>query len=129
MDEDQLLSLRRAMYSGDPASMVTAVRDHGFVPSVQLVGDVLLQAVRADASGSRDLAGRCAAFLDARGWEGDPELADALRGTGAGKDVLLDYPAERAEWFAFSDDRRRGRARAWLADAGYRAVFRSMGFE
>ena len=232
MDEDRLLSLRRAMYSGDPASMVTAVIEHGFVPSVQLAGDVVRQALSADAAGSQDLADRCASFLVERGWEGDPELADALRGTGTGlngqplvdlpidledlyeilegdplygggrvdlrtgevwpqstfdegtledddededpdrwlsvwcegssdgyrdmadfadsctdqllldklnvalngrgafrrfRDVLLDHPAERADWFAFSDDRRRGRARAWLADAGYRAVFRPIG--
>jgi hypothetical protein len=37
------------------------------------------------------------------------------------KRVLIDWPEDREKWFAFSDDRRRGRARAWLANAGYRA--------
>jgi hypothetical protein len=51
-------------------------------------------------------------------------LLIALDGRGAFgrfKRVLNDWPQDRQEWFMFSDDRRRGRARAWLADAGYRA--------
>lgn len=50
------------------------------------------------------------------------KLDVALDGRGAFrrfKDVLFDWPDDRAEWFAFSEDRSRGRARAWLADAGY----------
>lgn len=63
----------------------------------------------------------------------DPRLVGmldvALDGAGAFrrfKNVLLDWPHDRDEWFAFSDDRRRGRARAWLAEAGYRATFRPL---
>ena len=59
----------------------------------------------------------------------DPGRADrldiALQGRGAFrrfKDVLARWPAELDRWFAFADDRQRGRARAWLAEAGYRAV-------
>lgn len=231
MDEDRLRGLRQAIHSGDPAAMVEAVEHHGLRPSVQLAGEVMLVALRADAAGAGDLAGRLATALDERGWDGDLELATALRAATTGrdeqglrdlavdldeladalegdpeyngghldlrsgeiwpksvadgdgwddpldldlddserwlsvwpqgsrdgyqdmvqfaetctdavlcgkldvaldgrgafrrfKDVLLDYPDERAEWFSFSDDRRRGRARAWLAAAGYRAVFR-----
>jgi hypothetical protein len=58
----------------------------------------------------------------------DPGLVNrlevALDGRGAFgrfKHVLADWPEDRQDWFAFSDDRRRGRARARLADAGYRA--------
>jgi len=50
-------------------------------------------------------------------------LQIALDGRGAFrrfKNVLSDWPEDREDWFAFSEDRRRGRARAWLADAGYR---------
>jgi hypothetical protein len=36
------------------------------------------------------------------------------------KDVLMERPDDRADWYAFSAERRRGRARAWLTDAGYR---------
>ena len=53
------------------------------------------------------------------------QLDRALEGRGAFrrfKGVLHDWPDHREDWFVFSDDRRRGRARAWLADAGYRAA-------
>lgn len=56
----------------------------------------------------------------------DPERADrleiAITGRGAFrrfKDVLARWPGELERWYAFSADRQRGRARAWLADAGY----------
>jgi hypothetical protein len=62
----------------------------------------------------------------------DPGLVNrlevALDGRGAFgrfKRVLADWREHRQDWFAFSDDRRRGRARAWLADAGYRERIRS----
>jgi uncharacterized protein UPF0158 len=35
------------------------------------------------------------------------------------EDVLAEWPGEREHWHAFADDRRRGRARSWLAAAGY----------
>jgi hypothetical protein len=57
----------------------------------------------------------------------DKQLADllevALDGRGAFrrfKDVLAREPDELQRWFTFSEDRRRGRARAWLAGCGYR---------
>jgi hypothetical protein len=50
------------------------------------------------------------------------ELALHWRGAfGRFKHVLANWPADRQDWFAFSDDRRRGRARAWLGDADNRA--------
>jgi len=56
----------------------------------------------------------------------DPGRADrleiALQGKGAFrrfKDVLARWPGELERWFGFSDDRKRGRARAWLAEEGY----------
>jgi Uncharacterised protein family (UPF0158) len=59
----------------------------------------------------------------------DPDWADrlsiAIQGRGAFrrfKDVLSRRPEELDEWFAFSEERQRGRARAWLADAGYRVT-------
>jgi hypothetical protein len=51
-------------------------------------------------------------------------VARSIDGRGAFgrfQHVLTDWPQDRQDWFAFSDDRRRGRARAWHADAGYRA--------
>jgi uncharacterized protein UPF0158 len=55
-------------------------------------------------------------------------LDRALEGRGAFrrfKDVLFDWPNDREDWFVFSEERRRGRAREWLADAGYRPAVRS----
>jgi hypothetical protein len=57
----------------------------------------------------------------------DPHLREllevALDGKGAFrrfKDVLARFPEQREAWFAFSEERTRGRARAWLAGHGYR---------
>jgi hypothetical protein len=54
------------------------------------------------------------------------ELLDvALDGKGAFrrfKDVIYRYPDERERWHRFSNDRTRGRARAWLAAEGYRSA-------
>jgi hypothetical protein len=49
-------------------------------------------------------------------------LAIAIEGRGAFrrfKDVLSRWPEEFGRWYAFSEERQRGRARAWLTDAGY----------
>ncbi|TQC46084.1 hypothetical protein EEB14_28205 [Rhodococcus sp. WS4] len=58
----------------------------------------------------------------------DPAVADrldiAISGRGAFrrfKDVLSRWPDEFHRYWLFSDERRRGRARGWLADEGYRA--------
>ena len=57
----------------------------------------------------------------------DPGKADrltiAIEGRGAFrrfKGVLDRWPEDLTRWHAFSDDRRRGRARAWLTSEGYR---------
>jgi hypothetical protein len=59
----------------------------------------------------------------------DADRADrldiAIQGRGAFgrfKDVLGRWPGELERWYAFSEERQRGRARAWLARAGYRVV-------
>jgi hypothetical protein len=56
----------------------------------------------------------------------DPEVTDrlsiAISGRGAFRrfrDTLSRWPDLFTRWQAFSDDRQRGRARAWLADEGY----------
>lgn len=52
-------------------------------------------------------------------------LARSIRGRGAFrrfKDTLADSPDQLERWHAFSDDRHRGRARAWLAAHGYTPV-------
>jgi hypothetical protein len=52
-------------------------------------------------------------------------LGIAIEGRGAFrrfKDVLSRWPGEMDRWLAFSDERKRGRAREWLAAAGYRVA-------
>lgn len=52
-------------------------------------------------------------------------LEIALEGRGAFRrfrDVLDRWPEEVDRWRPFSDERRTGRARAWLVDAGYQVV-------
>ena len=52
-------------------------------------------------------------------------LAVAIRGRGAFrrfKDELARWPGEVERWHAFSEERQRGRARSWLAAAGYRVL-------
>lgn len=56
----------------------------------------------------------------------DPDQGDrlqiAITGRGAFrrfKDVIARWPDLAEMWFAFAEDRTRGRARAWLAEAGY----------
>jgi Uncharacterised protein family (UPF0158) len=58
----------------------------------------------------------------------DADVADrlsiAISGRGAFrrfKDTLSRWPDLMSRWFAFSEDRQRGRARAWLSDEGYAA--------
>ncbi len=49
-------------------------------------------------------------------------LSIAISGRGAFrrfKDVLERWPDEREAWYVYSAERQRGRARAWLAAAGY----------
>ena len=49
-------------------------------------------------------------------------LGIAIEGRGAFrrfKDVLARWPGELDRWYGYADDRQRGRARAWLAEAGY----------
>jgi hypothetical protein len=52
-------------------------------------------------------------------------LAIAIRGRGAFrrfKDELARWPGELERWHAVSEERQRGRARSWLAAAGYRVL-------
>jgi len=52
-------------------------------------------------------------------------LAISIGGRGAFRrftDELARWPGELERWHALSEERQRGRARAWLAAAGYRAV-------
>ncbi len=76
-----------------------------------------------DPQGSRDGYRDMELFIDT---VDDPGFADrlavAISGRGAFrrfKGVLSSVPDAADRWYAFSDDRRRGRARSWLAAQGY----------
>jgi hypothetical protein len=54
------------------------------------------------------------------------EIAIARRGAFRRfKDVLAHWPGELERWHLFSEERGRGRARAWLAGEGYRPAIRA----
>jgi hypothetical protein len=87
-----------------------------------------LEVPREGSSGGY---GDMIAFIDTLS---DPRLVerleDAIRGRGAFRrfrDVLSRFPDEFTRWHVFSDERQRGRARAWLADEGYCVAPRSAG--
>ena len=74
--------------------------------------------------GSRKSYRDMQAFIDTVSDAGRADrLGIAIEGRGAFgrfKDVLRRWPEDLQRWYAFSEERQRGRARAWLADAGYR---------
>jgi hypothetical protein len=54
-------------------------------------------------------------------------LSAAISGRGGFrrfKDVLARWPGELERWYVFSDESQRGRARLWLATAGYAPALR-----
>lgn len=73
--------------------------------------------------GSRDAYRDMEHFIEALEDEDRADrLSIAITGRGAFrrfKDVLSRWPDELERWHTFSDERQRGRARAWLAGAGY----------
>lgn len=84
-------------------------------------------AVRGE--GSRDGYRDMQAFIDTVDDADRAEkLTISITGRGAFrrfKDTLAHWPGELERWHTFAGERQRGRARAWLADAGYAAVPRS----
>jgi Uncharacterised protein family (UPF0158) len=73
-------------------------------------------------AGHRDMVDFAATVADV-GLAGRLDIALNGRGAfGRFKDVLARQPGELERWFIFSEDRRRGRARAWLARHGLKPV-------
>ena len=141
---EERISLRVKVPAGDGTAVMEMTGPVVPENGQQAFGDWVLAALEQHAVGATQAAGRMVAALRERSWEGDDVLADqleALLGSGvipdlralrvdldelAGrgafrrfKDVLARWPGELERWHAFSAERQRGRARAWLADAGY----------
>ena len=103
--DERRISLRVKITAEDGTAVMEmtgpAVPENG----LQAFGDWVLAALDQHADGAAEAARRVVTALRERDWEGD--------------DVLARWPGELDRWCAFSAERQRGRARAWLADAGY----------
>jgi len=71
--------LRVAVGAGDAIAVVGVVASDLPEDGLQVAGDGLLFAVSRGAPHAVELARRCAQALDERSWDGDAELATALR--------------------------------------------------
>ncbi len=82
--------------------------------------------VSVDGEGSREGYHDMELFIASVEDPGRAErLAIAIKGRGAFrrfKDELARWPGELERWHALAEERQRGRARSWLAAAGYRAL-------
>lgn len=81
-----------------------------------------------ESMGSKDGYGDMEVFIATVSDHRRREMLEvAITGRGAFrrfKDVLARWPGELDRWYLFSEERCRGRARAWLADEGYRPAAR-----
>ena len=84
-------ALRGATYRADIPEVVRLVEERPWPEEVlQLIGDAVLVALTSGSSSAPGLARACMARLQARGWEGDDDLATALMaGLGDGPHPLL----------------------------------------
>jgi len=106
---------------------MTAIEGQPDLDVLQYVGDGLRLALAQGVTGAARRAGEHIVAPRNRDLDGDEDLADrldrALGGRGPFrrfKDELADVPDELARFQRFTDDRRRGRARQWLAESGLR---------
>ncbi|MFW0794669.1 UPF0158 family protein [Gordonia sp. CPCC 205515] len=85
--------------------------------------------LNVDCAGSRQGFRDMTLFIESLADEALAEkLRIAINGRGAFRrfrDVLWDTP-ESMQWQVFSDERKRGRAREWLAGAGYRPSIKNL---
>jgi Uncharacterised protein family (UPF0158) len=125
VDLDMLSEFLEGDPSGDAGRLSLRT---GEIWSIQYGEDPVDEAedewIRIDQHGSSEAHRDMVDFSAAISYPELSRLLDvALGGRGAFrrfKDVLVEYPDERERWFAFSDQRRLGRALEWLAELGYR---------
>lgn len=104
-----------------PAAVIEYARDSGDLDEDDDEDDERWLWVPCEGSraGYRDMELYTALLDDA---DLAARLERALIGRGVFrrfKDVLAESPTDLQRWYAFSDERQRGRARAWLATEGY----------
>ena len=75
---DSRSELRGAVFRGDHETLIALLQANWVDDALQLAGDGLVAAVRAECAGAAELARRCAASLRERDWDGDAELASSL---------------------------------------------------
>lgn len=136
------MKLREAMYGGNPAGVIAVLADRDLrtgevlprgVTDAFEVGEDAAVDIEEDPDrwlyvpclgsrdGWRDMADFCERVTDARTRQ---RLERALEGRGAFR-RFKDAAHEAGylnRWYVFSAERGRGRARAWLANQGIRAV-------
>ena len=105
-----------------PASAIEYALDGGTDDVARLVEPDRWLTIHPEGS---DEAYRDMALFVTTVSETDPAalLGRALEGKGAFRrfrNHLVRYPDLEQRWYVFADERRRGRARAWLAEHGYR---------
>lgn len=115
------------------ADCVAALRERDRVGDAELEEDTPdlddVERFRWADGDSRDGYRDMVEFIDTVPDERPAErLGDAIHGRGAFRrfaDTLRRANEdELSRWFEFTGERKRGRARAWLADAGYRVTVR-----
>jgi hypothetical protein len=77
-DRRPLAELRGAVFCGDGAGVIGALRVVELRDVAQLAGEGLLVALSQGVSGAKEQAERCIAVLRERDWEGDQDLAVQL---------------------------------------------------
>lgn len=88
--EQSLQQLRVARHAGNGAALVALLASHPLTEVLQTAGDAVGDAATGKVPGAAELAGRSAAALRARGWEGDADLAQQLHAAlSAGTRPLL----------------------------------------
>ncbi|TDC76536.1 hypothetical protein [Actinomadura sp. 7K507] len=155
-DGEALARLRAAVHQGDGAAGCDVLRGRPMRPVLQYAGDVLVAALAQGVAGADALARECVQELRRRGAPGDAELADEVAGVSrlAGLPVDLGAVAaamddgfhvldvERGDVIPVDEggeglpippgvlpegeDARRGVARRWLAEQGFRRVRRGL---
>ncbi|WP_370129488.1 hypothetical protein [Streptacidiphilus sp. EB103A] len=78
--EERLRRLRGARYADDGPVLVALLSGRQLEEVLQLAGDAVGRAAADQVAGAAELAEEFARALDQRGWEGDQELAEQLRG-------------------------------------------------